>query len=119
MGRRRARGGGDVDAKVKELLGELRGELESLDGARLRELVLFGSQARGDAGPGWESDVDVLAVLAEPVDLELEEERAGGLVADLSLRHNMLVSLILMEESRFRTRNGPLLRNIRREGVPV
>lgn len=108
-----------MDARVQEILAELRHGLEALYGDRLRHLILFGSQARGDAGPGWGSDIDVLAVLADPVDLEAEEERTGDLVAKLSLQHDMLVSLVLMEEARFTHRNGPLLRNIRREGVPV
>jgi uncharacterized protein len=108
-----------VDAQVRQILSELRSGLEALYGERLRHLVLFGSQARGDAGTGWASDIDVLAVLAEPVDLDAEDRRTGDLVARLSLEHDMLVSLILMEESRFVRRNGPLLRNIRREGVAV
>ncbi|MBM4040918.1 MAG: nucleotidyltransferase domain-containing protein [Planctomycetes bacterium] len=108
-----------MDPKVQQMLGELRAGLEALYGDRLRHLILFGSQARGDAEPGWGSDIDILAVLADPVDLDAEDERTGDLVAGLSLRHDMLVSLVLMEESRFVHRNGPLLRNIRREGVPV
>jgi len=108
-----------VDPEVRQILSELRSGLEALYGDRLRRLILFGSQARGDAGLGWESDIDVLGVLADPVDLDAEDERTGDIVADLSLRHDMLVSLVLMEESRFIHRNGPLLRNIRREGVPV
>ena len=47
--------------KIQTLLTELRRRFEALYGERLVRMVLFGSQARGDAEPG--SDIDVLVVL--------------------------------------------------------
>jgi predicted nucleotidyltransferase len=41
---------------IQLFLAELRQRLQAHYGARLAYLVLFGSQARGDAGPG--SDID-------------------------------------------------------------
>ena len=43
------------------LLDELKERLTSAYGHRLHAVVLFGSEARGEAGP--DSDIDVLAVL--------------------------------------------------------
>ncbi|MBA2295376.1 MAG: nucleotidyltransferase domain-containing protein [Actinobacteria bacterium] len=50
-----------MDALV--VAGSVAGELRRLYGARLREVVLFGSWARGDADA--ESDIDLLVVLDE------------------------------------------------------
>jgi predicted nucleotidyltransferase len=108
-----------MDEQVKRILAELRQELERLYGDRLRHLILFGSQARGDAEPGWDSDIDVLVVLRGPVVSGEEIERSSRIVADLSLRHDVAVSRIFMDEDRFRYRSGPLLRNVRRDGIPV
>lgn len=107
-----------MDAEVRTILAELRELLARCYGERFKRLVLFGSQARGDAEPG--SDIDVLVVLAGPVDSEAEHKRTGDMLYDLMCAHRYIViRCIFMDEERFTTRNGPLLRNIRREGVVV
>lgn len=82
-----------MDAQVRTILGELREHLTALYGERLKQLVLFGSQARGDAEPG--SDIDVLVVLAGPVDAMEEDKRTSDMLYDLMCRHNyILISCI-------------------------
>jgi len=61
--------------KVNRIVKDLRAELESIYGQRMANLILFGSQARGDAAPG--SDVDVLVVLHGDVDPGKEIARTG------------------------------------------
>lgn len=106
-----------MNEKLKPLLAELRSQLETLYGERLVHLVLFGSQARGDAEPA--SDIDVLVVLKGEVSPYEEISRTSEIVADLSLQFNEVISCVFMNEERFAYRNGPLLRNIRREGITV
>ena len=106
-----------MSAKVREILAELRRELEALYGPRLVKLVLYGSQARGDAEPG--SDIDVLVVLRGPERTAEEIAKTSEIAADLSLENDEVVCCVFMDEREFVQRNGPLLRNIRREGVPL
>lgn len=103
--------------ELLKVLGELHARLERLYGDRLVEVLLFGSRARGEADP--ESDIDVLVVLREPVRPATEIARTGDIVAGLSLEHDVVISCVFMDENRYRTRAGPLLRNVRREGIPV
>jgi predicted nucleotidyltransferase len=80
-------------------------------------MILFGSQARGDAEPG--SDIDVLVVLKDPVHPGEEIHRTIDIVAALALQHKEVISCVFMGEDRFTYRQGPLLRNVRREGIAI
>ncbi len=99
------------------IINEIKESFSHLYGLRLFRVVLFGSHARGDEEPG--SDIDLLVVLEGEVCPVTEIDRTGSLVASLSLRHDVVISCIFMDKERFLHRNGPLLRNIRREGITV
>ena len=103
--------------KSNTVLSELRGKLEARYGDRLARLVLFGSQARGDAEAG--SDIDVLVVLRGNVAPVEEIEKAGALATDLSLRYDTLLSLAFVFEDRYQAEHSPFLMNVPREGVPM
>ena len=102
---------------LKAILSELRSGLQEMYGDRLVQMILFGSQARGDAEDG--SDIDVLVVLKDEVNPYEEIQRTSEIVAGISLVNDVVVSCAFMGEDRFRHRNGPLLRNIRREGMRI
>jgi predicted nucleotidyltransferase len=104
-----------MSSRIASVLNELRPGLQALYGPRLVSIILFGSQARGDMEAG--SDIDVLIVLKGPVQAGTEIARVGPLQAELSLRHNCVIACVFMDEDRYLRRDGPLLRNIRREGV--
>ena len=104
-----------MNINLKPILTRLKQELTDLYGDRLQHLTLFGSQARGDAEPG--SDIDVLVVLKHPVNPGEEIKRTGKAIADLSLDYDVVISCLFMDETHYQTRNGSLLRNIRKEGV--
>jgi predicted nucleotidyltransferase len=106
-----------LDAQTQALMADLRHRFAALYGPRLVLMMLYGSQARGEAELG--SDIDVLVVLRGPVSPGEEIVRTGEIVAELSLRFDKVLSCLFMDEERFTHRNGPLLRNVRKEGVMV
>jgi predicted nucleotidyltransferase len=63
---------------ASRVLDELKERLSAAYGERLHAVVLFGSEARGDARP--DSDIDVLAVLETLTD-DYGEELERGLTA--------------------------------------
>jgi predicted nucleotidyltransferase len=73
-----------MDPKIQTILTELRNRFEVLYGERLVRMVLFGSQARGDAEPS--SDIDVLVVQKGPVAPRDEIARTSEIKAALSLQ---------------------------------
>jgi predicted nucleotidyltransferase len=103
-----------VSEQLRSLLTELRSRFESLYGPRLVRLVLFGSQARGDAEPG--SDIDVLVVLEGAVRPGEEIARTGEITAGISLENNVVISCTFISADRFEREESPLMINVRREG---
>jgi predicted nucleotidyltransferase len=106
-----------MDEKLLAILSELRRRFEALYGERLVQMVLFGSQARGDAEP--ESDIDVLVVLQGSVDPGEEIARTGELTASFSLEHDVVISRVFISAKQFLDEQSPLLRNVRREGIAL
>jgi predicted nucleotidyltransferase len=106
-----------MNEKLQTILTELHRRFEAIYGERLVRLVLFGSQARGDAEPG--SDIDVLVVLKGIVSPCEEIAKTINDVADISLEYNEVVSCVFVSEEQFERERSPLLLNVRREGVPL
>ena len=102
---------------VQTIITELRRQLEALYGPRLVRMMLYGSQARGDAELG--SDIDVLVVLQGPVSPGEEIARTSDIIAALSLQYGVVLSRAFVSSDRFEREQSPLLMNIRREGVAV
>ena len=83
----------------------------------LDELILYGSQARGDAQEY--SDIDVLVVLKQAFNYREEIERTSQFIADLSLEYDTVISRAFISAQRFQDENSPFLLNVRREGVSL
>ena len=77
------------------------------------QIILFGSQVRGDADP--DSDIDLLVVFAELADKRKTTIDIGRALADLPVAKDILVSTP-EELERSRTRIGSVLRYAQQEG---
>lgn len=106
-----------MNDKVKVVLAQLRHYLKTLYGEQLEQIVLYGSQARGDAKP--DSDIDVLIVLKQPVDSATEIERTGEFTSHLCLENNVLISRTFTSLAQFKYETGGFFRNVRREGIAI
>ncbi len=82
--------------RLAVLLQELRTALVTIYGSRLREVILFGSYARGEAAA--DSDVDVAFVLDDFDRPWPEIRRTSRVVASLSLAYEVTVALLPMRD---------------------
>lgn len=100
---------------VATALGDLHEALGSIFSDRLDALYLYGSYARGTAT--GRSDVDVLVVLRSPFDAGREIARASQAVSDLSLEHDLLISLTPVPANWKQARWNAFLRQVHAEAI--
>lgn len=102
--------------RVREIIEDFVRELRKEFKENLAQVIVFGSQARGDATE--ESDVDVLVVFKKLEDYWKISNRVGKLAYAMTFDKDraVVLSTIVMEEGEFLTGGSPLLLNIRREG---
>lgn len=106
-----------MTASLHHILAEFRKGLEQIYGPRLAGLVLFGSQARGDALP--DSDIDIMVALHGTVNPLKEARRISRFRGDLCLRHDVVITCVYVSPEEAQAADNPLLQNIRAEGVAV
>jgi uncharacterized protein len=107
----------DLSAHLRQLLLALRASLAEVYGAELEDIILYGSEARGEAHKG--SDVDIVVVLKREVEPGTEIARLGSILADLNLRYGRLVAVIPASATQYKQAQDPFWCNVRAEGIPV
>lgn len=103
--------------EIARLLSDLRQELNSLYGGRLRGVYLYGSYARGEEDA--ESDVDVVVVLDDVPHYAGEVDRTSRLVSELSLRYGVSVSRVFVPHRDWVSGDTTFLANAREEALPA
>ncbi len=100
-------------------LSKAKARLQVAFGARFRGLVLFGSEARGDARP--DSDIDLLVLLQGPVRLGPDISTAVDAVYDLELLLDPVRSISVkpVDADLMNAQAAPLYQNAVREGIAL
>jgi len=106
-----------IPKKVQKILTEAKGQLIALYAHRLKQVILFGSYARGDYTKG--SDIDLLLLLDGLDDPVAERERYFAAICDLSLKYDTVLSVIPIDYKTYHSRKTPLILNVHKEGVRV
>jgi predicted nucleotidyltransferase len=103
-----------------EVLDEVKEELIKIFGDKLRHLILYGSYARNEQDP--ESDIDIM-ILVEENEEALRKYRyiISDVMAELSLKHDKLISLMEIPYKRYNEYLDvlPFYRNIYDEGIEI
>lgn len=102
---------------IKPILSQLCGYLKSTYQNNLKQVILFGSEARGNAT--LSSDIDILIVLEKPFNYYQEVKKIGEFVSNLCLEYNRLISCCFTTEEQFKNVDNAFYRNIRKEGIKL
>lgn len=103
--------------QIESILKEFREKTVKLYGQRLKNIILYGSYARGQATE--DSDIDLAVILEGEVDPCREIDTMIDLITDINLDFETLLSVIPLAVTDFKQLNSPLLLNLRKEGKPV
>lgn len=106
-----------MNERLRTILAEYRARLELIYGPRLHDLVLFGSQARGDAER--DSDIDVMILLSGPLDDWLETQRTSAATSEVSIKFGTDISRTFATPEDYANRSTRFYTHVRREGIFV
>jgi predicted nucleotidyltransferase len=103
--------------QLKRILRALQKELKGTLGERVEKVILYGSQARGDARN--DSDIDVLVVLKDDFKYGAMLKKTSKAVAKLSLDNDVVISRAFVTRQQYEQSQMPFLMNVRREGIAI
>ena len=103
--------------KIKTILAEIKQRLIEIYGDKLKDIILYGSFARGDFVEG--SDIDIVILLGDMKDHIIERETYFDAVWELGLKYDTVISIVPIKEEEYKTRKLPLILNVKREGIAV
>lgn len=106
-----------MNSRLEKALSELQNILKLTYRNKLHKIMLYGSQARGDAEK--ESDIDVLVILNGHVHPGKEIARMSQYTSEISLKYDVVLSCFYLSRERYLSENTPLVINMRREGVAL
>jgi uncharacterized protein len=110
-----------ASSRIQPILDALKTKLQALYRDRFRDLYVFGSYARPDAGIKLpiDSDLDVAVLLKDFEDPHAERERVSDFIAELSLNNDIVISLMPVREADYREGRTNFTRVISEYAVPV
>jgi uncharacterized protein len=109
---------GKLTGTEEKAVREFSDKLKALYGGKIKQILLFGSKARGDFHK--ESDIDIF-VLVYKSDSMLRRGIAS-LTTDILLKHSILLSPKIVEESHFsylKHLETAFAKNVEKDGISL
>jgi predicted nucleotidyltransferase len=97
------------------LLAQIKARLQDVYGDRLRGVILYGSEARGEATP--DSDIDILVLLSGPVALGRELRTIIHTLYPLQLEMDRILEAFPVDEEDYLRGEYAWYRNAQKEGI--
>lgn len=96
---------------------KLKNYLVELYQDELDQVILFGSEARGEAE--IDSDVDILIVLKNSFNYFDEIKKISGFISDLCLDYELYLSCCFATSKKWNLAESGFYRNVRKDGIEL
>ncbi|MFH1454331.1 MAG: nucleotidyltransferase domain-containing protein [Armatimonadota bacterium] len=105
---------------IRQVLTYVRTEFQKIIGESLVKIILYGSCVRGE----WlaDSDIDIMLLIDDSEEnIEKYDVEISKITFDLSLKYNVLLSVILKNYRQFSEYQDvlPFYRNVYEEGIEI
>lgn len=105
-----------TDILADPVLARFRDAVRAIYGDRVERVVLFGSRARGDHGPG--SDYDIAVFMHQPWPTPEERDRLARIETELLRERGALISAIHLEAGSHVARTL-FMHEVRKDGIDL
>ena len=103
---------------MQQLIQLYVSNIHDIYGSRLRQIILYGSYARGDFRP--DSDIDIMILLdLSDIDIKKYRHQLSDMTFDFNMDYDVDIKPIAKNEEHYRkwVDNYPFYSNVNREGV--
>lgn len=104
-----------MDERIEQLVNRIKEPLLKAYGEGIKQVILYGSCARGKATK--DSDIDLLVVVDDSLNPFEVRKRLSDTIFDILLEKGELISVIVVPEHFFNNYNSPFLLNVKEEGI--
>ncbi len=101
--------------KLPEIIEFIKNWFKTHYSEQVVQIILYGSQARGEAKP--DSDIDLLIVMKSAFNYSDEIKKTSEFIQELSLKYDTVISRAFVSEQRFNQEKSPFILNVHREGI--
>ena len=102
---------------IKDLAIEIKRFLIDKYGDDIKQVIVYGSFARGEATES--SDIDMMAIIDDSINAEVVENELSDFLFDILLDRKELISVFAIPESIYNNYNSPFILNTKAEGVAI
>ena len=102
---------------IKDLANEVKRFLIDKYGRDIKQVIVYGSFARGEATEA--SDIDMAVIIDDSLNSVNVEKELSDFLLDILLDRKELISVFAIPESIYENYNSPFILNTKAEGVAI